>query len=90
MEPLYESTITCICCEMDFVTSRVRPSFKKAISMDSDFCGHYRNDMNPDYYVVRVCPQCGFASTHHGNKLTEEDQWEKLKYIVDIANEVWG
>ncbi|WP_042225372.1 5-methyltetrahydropteroyltriglutamate--homocysteine S-methyltransferase [Oceanobacillus manasiensis] len=34
--------------------------------------------------------QCGFASTHHGNKLTEEDQWNKLKYIVEISKEVWG
>ncbi|MCU9614629.1 5-methyltetrahydropteroyltriglutamate--homocysteine S-methyltransferase [Caldibacillus lycopersici] len=37
-----------------------------------------------------ISPQCGFASTHHGNKLTEEEQWQKLKYIVDIAKEVWG
>ncbi|GGH84676.1 methionine synthase II (cobalamin-independent) [Pullulanibacillus pueri] len=36
-----------------------------------------------------LSPQCGFASTHHGNKLTEDQQWEKLKFIVDIANEVW-
>ncbi|RDW19797.1 5-methyltetrahydropteroyltriglutamate--homocysteine S-methyltransferase [Oceanobacillus chungangensis] len=36
-----------------------------------------------------LSPQCGFASTHHGNKLTEEQQWEKLKYIVDLAKEVW-
>lgn len=37
-----------------------------------------------------LSPQCGFASTHHGNHLTEEEQWNKLKYIVDIAKEVWG
>ncbi|WP_404457644.1 5-methyltetrahydropteroyltriglutamate--homocysteine S-methyltransferase [Oceanobacillus kapialis] len=34
--------------------------------------------------------QCGFASTHHGNKLTEEDQWNKLRFIVEISKEVWG
>src|SRR5699024_163167 len=39
---------------------------------------------------ICISPQCGFASTHHGNKLTEEDQWNKLKFIVDIAKEVWG
>ncbi|GGB56633.1 5-methyltetrahydropteroyltriglutamate--homocysteine methyltransferase [Lentibacillus populi] len=39
---------------------------------------------------LALSPQCGFASTHHGNKLTEEEQWEKLKFIADIANEVWG
>jgi len=37
-----------------------------------------------------LSPQCGFASTHHGNKLTEEEQWEKLKFIVEVAKEVWG
>lgn len=39
---------------------------------------------------LSISPQCGFASTHHGNKLTEEQQWQKLKYIVDISKEVWG
>ncbi|UVI31407.1 DUF2225 domain-containing protein [Paenibacillus spongiae] len=66
MEPLYQSTITCICCEQTFQTSRVRPSFKKALSRDSDFCGYYREDINPDFYVVRVCPNCGFATTENG------------------------
>lgn len=37
-----------------------------------------------------ISPQCGFASTHHGNLLTEEEQWAKLKYIVDISKEIWG
>ncbi|MFC3039461.1 5-methyltetrahydropteroyltriglutamate--homocysteine S-methyltransferase [Virgibacillus xinjiangensis] len=36
-----------------------------------------------------LSPQCGFASTHLGNKLTEEQQWDKLKLIVDVANDVW-
>lgn len=36
-----------------------------------------------------ISPQCGFASTHHGNKLTEEQQWKKLKYIIDTAKEIW-
>ena len=37
-----------------------------------------------------LSPQCGFASTHHGNKLTAEDQWKKLRLIVEVAEEVWG
>lgn len=39
---------------------------------------------------LALSPQCGFASTHHGNKLTEEEQWAKLKYIVDLSKEIWG
>jgi 5-methyltetrahydropteroyltriglutamate--homocysteine methyltransferase len=37
-----------------------------------------------------LSPQCGFASTHHGNNLTEEQQWEKLKFIVEISKEIWS
>ena len=37
-----------------------------------------------------LSPQCGFASTEEGNRLTEEEQWTKLKFIKEIADEVWG
>jgi 5-methyltetrahydropteroyltriglutamate--homocysteine methyltransferase len=37
-----------------------------------------------------LSPQCGFSSTHHGNALTEDDQWRKLELIVEVAREVWG
>ena len=37
-----------------------------------------------------LSPQCGFASTEEGNVLAEDEQWAKLKMIVDIAGEVWG
>ncbi|QTM98978.1 5-methyltetrahydropteroyltriglutamate--homocysteine S-methyltransferase [Sediminibacillus dalangtanensis] len=36
-----------------------------------------------------LSPQCGFASTEEGNLLTEEEQWAKLKHIINIADEVW-
>ena len=37
-----------------------------------------------------LSPQCGFASTEEGNVLTEEEQWAKLRMIVELADEVWG
>jgi 5-methyltetrahydropteroyltriglutamate--homocysteine methyltransferase len=37
-----------------------------------------------------LSPQCGFASTEEGNDLTEEQQWAKLRLVVDVAREVWG
>ena len=42
--------------------------------------------------LERLClsPQCGFASCAIGNKLTEEEQWAKLKLVKEIAEEVWG
>jgi 5-methyltetrahydropteroyltriglutamate--homocysteine methyltransferase len=36
-----------------------------------------------------LSPQCGFASTEEGNVLAEEEQWAKLRMIVELANEVW-
>ena len=37
-----------------------------------------------------ISPQCGFASTVLGNKLTMEDQTAKLRLVVQVAREVWG
>jgi len=37
-----------------------------------------------------LSPQCGFASTEEGNVLTEEEQWAKLRMVVELAREVWG
>ena len=37
-----------------------------------------------------LSPQCGFASCEIGNKLTEEEQWDKVDLVVSIAKEVWG
>jgi 5-methyltetrahydropteroyltriglutamate--homocysteine methyltransferase len=36
-----------------------------------------------------LSPQCGFASTEEGNILAEEEQWAKLRRIVEVADEVW-
>ncbi|WP_342387908.1 5-methyltetrahydropteroyltriglutamate--homocysteine S-methyltransferase [Salinicoccus bachuensis] len=41
--------------------------------------------------IERLCvsPQCGFASTEEGNLLTEEEQWNKLRLVREVAEEVW-
>jgi 5-methyltetrahydropteroyltriglutamate--homocysteine methyltransferase len=39
---------------------------------------------------LALSPQCGFASTEEGNILAEEEQWAKLRMIVEITREVWG
>jgi len=38
---------------------------------------------------MAISPQCGFASTAEGNLLSEDDQWAKLKLVVDTARRVW-
>jgi len=37
-----------------------------------------------------LSPQCGFASTEEGNVLAEDEQWAKLRRIVEVAEEIWG
>ena len=37
-----------------------------------------------------LSPQCGFASTEEGNVLSENEQWAKLRTIVETAEDVWG
>lgn len=36
-----------------------------------------------------LSPQCGFSSTEEGNILTEEEQWDKVRHVVNIAEDVW-
>jgi 5-methyltetrahydropteroyltriglutamate--homocysteine methyltransferase len=39
---------------------------------------------------LTLSPQCGFASTMEGNRLTEDEQWRKLQLVVTTAQRVWG
>jgi 5-methyltetrahydropteroyltriglutamate--homocysteine methyltransferase len=41
--------------------------------------------------INQIClsPQCGFASTEEGNSLTDKQQWDKLKLVVDLADRIW-
>jgi 5-methyltetrahydropteroyltriglutamate--homocysteine methyltransferase len=43
-----------------------------------------------DIDQLAISGQCGFASTEEGNILTEDEQWAKLRLIVEVAAEVWG
>ena len=37
-----------------------------------------------------LSPQCGFASSEVGNRLSEDDEKRKLELVVQVAKEVWG
>ena len=43
-----------------------------------------------DLERLYLSPQCGFASCEIGNKLVDQDQWDKLALVKEIAEEVWG
>jgi 5-methyltetrahydropteroyltriglutamate--homocysteine methyltransferase len=37
-----------------------------------------------------LSPQCGFASGERGNKLSVAEEMDKLRLVVEVAQEVWG
>jgi hypothetical protein len=39
---------------------------------------------------LALSPQCGFSSTVHGNNIAVQDQKNKLRLVIETANEVWG
>jgi 5-methyltetrahydropteroyltriglutamate--homocysteine methyltransferase len=43
-----------------------------------------------DFDQFCLSPQCGFASGEQGNLLSEDEQWAKLRFVVEVAKEVWG
>jgi len=43
-----------------------------------------------DLDQLALSPQCGFASTVHGNDITTEQQADKIRLVVEVAKEVWG
>ena len=43
-----------------------------------------------DLDQLALSPQCGFASSTEGNRLSEDEQFAKLRLVVEVANEVWG
>jgi 5-methyltetrahydropteroyltriglutamate--homocysteine methyltransferase len=58
-----------------------KDTIKRRIEQAAEFVG-----------IEQLClsPQCGFASTEEGNILGEDEQWAKLRMIVEVAQEVWG
>jgi len=62
-------------------TLESRDELRRRIDEAAKFC---------DIDQLCLSPQCGFASTEDGNVLDEDEQWAKLRMIVDLAKEIWG
>ena len=43
-----------------------------------------------DLEQLGIAPQCGFASTEHGNNITYDEQRRKLELVVKTAETIWG
>ena len=64
---------------------------KSPVLEDKDYIKKRIDEATRFVPLENLClsPQCGFSSTHHGNSLTEDEQWRKLERIVEVAHEVW-
>jgi 5-methyltetrahydropteroyltriglutamate--homocysteine methyltransferase len=58
---------------------------------DKDFIKRKIDEAARHVPLDNLClsPQCGFSSTHHGNNLSQDEQWRKLARVVETAREVW-
>lgn len=65
---------------------------KSPVLEEKDFIKRRIDEASRFVPLENLClsPQCGFSSTHHGNALTEDEQWRKLERVVEVAREVWG
>ena len=82
----------CVCCPRDKTVVLGLVTTKSGELEDADLLRR-RIDAAARYVPLeRLClsPQCGFSSTHHGNALSEDEQWRKLELVVEVARSVWG
>jgi 5-methyltetrahydropteroyltriglutamate--homocysteine methyltransferase len=64
---------------------------KSPVLEEKDFIRKRIEEASKYVPLENLClsPQCGFSSTHHGNSLTEDEQWRKLERVVEVARDVW-
>lgn len=62
--PFYDKKVNCLYCEQTFTTKKVRSRFLRVKHVHSDFFQEFKDPvLNPYFYEVAVCPNCGFAFT---------------------------
>lgn len=76
--PYFDKLMTCIHCQKDFTTTKIRKSTIKLEHTDSDFRAVYKT-VNPMYYNVFVCEHCGLAFTEDFSKYFAPGSADMLK-----------
>ncbi|MEZ0536900.1 DUF2225 domain-containing protein [Caldicellulosiruptoraceae bacterium PP1] len=70
---LYEKNWNCPVCNNNFKAPAVKSSAIKLDKKDTDFCLYYKG-INPLFYDVIVCPNCGYSAlSKNFNKITNKD-----------------
>jgi len=88
MDDLFLKNLTCLACDNDFKSSKVRRSRYIVSKVDTDFCTHYKGE-NPLFYNANICPFCGYGFTENfptpGDKSKELLENKIFKFTVDFS-----
>lgn len=85
MEELFYKDKTCLLCEVNFKSAKVKRSKQRMLKRDSDFCVHYKGP-NPSFYTVFVCPECGYGFTDNFTP-PRSPKKEAIRNEVEPVNE---
>ncbi|SET32752.1 hypothetical protein SAMN05660297_02030 [Natronincola peptidivorans] len=83
---LYDKRLDCPCCKNSFTTKKVRTRSLKVVERGTDFYVKYK-DVNPIYYHVWVCPNCGFSATE--SEFTDLTK-EQKSLLMDNISKKWN
>ncbi len=61
---LYDKTVSCPVCKNSFTTKKVRSRGLQIAERQDDLNTIYKG-INPNYYTVWICPECGYSSTEN-------------------------
>ncbi|KAB3529149.1 DUF2225 domain-containing protein [Alkaliphilus serpentinus] len=82
---LYDKRVECSICRWEFTTKKVKNRGLKVLERQDDFNVVYR-DINPNYYYIWVCPNCGFSATE--TEFHEVNTVQKNIYM-DLVRKKW-
>ena len=81
MEGLYDQKVTCPLCGSNYTTKKVLSRMAKVERVDGDFYAKYTG-LNPNYYLVNVCTDCGFSFLEKTKpKITKQ---QRSRYIDEV------
>lgn len=84
-EILYDKNYTCALCKVKFTTKKARQGRLKILRQEEDFYKEYKK-INPNYYLVNICPECGYAFTDNFSELKPD----KIDIIKENVTDKWN
>ncbi len=79
---LYDKDCVCSVCKYNFTTKKIRTRPLRIKKREDDFNVIYKNNVNPNYYYIWVCPVCGYAATEREFNNIRENQIKMVKKMV--------